>query len=158
MQLSAKGRSFIAAWEGLQTKMYLDSAGLPTIGAGHLLTRAELRSGKVTIRGHAIPWGMGLAEHECLVLLDDDARLAVAAVNRMVTVPLTQDGFDALVSFTFNSGSGALQSSTLLKRLNAGHLDKVPEQLRRWVHCAGKTVPGLVNRREAEVALWEGRL
>lgn len=69
-------------------------------------------------------------------------------------VPLTQQQFDALVSFAFNVGNGAFCDSTLLKRLNAGQYDAVPAQLNRWVKAGGKTLEGLVTRRAAEGALF----
>ena len=53
MNLSLDGRTLLASWEGLRTTMYLDSAGLPTIGVGHLLTRSEMTSGKITIGGES---------------------------------------------------------------------------------------------------------
>jgi lysozyme len=67
-----------------------------------------------------------------------------------VTVPLTQGQYDALVSFTYNEGAGRLQSSTLLKDLNAKEYGAVPGQLAEWVYGGGVKLPGLVTRRAAE--------
>lgn len=79
-------------------------------------------------------------------------------VNRAVRVPLNQPQFDALVDFTFNLGGGTLGRSTLLAELNAGHYGSVPGQLRRFVKAGGRTLPGLVRRREAEARLFtDGR-
>ena len=59
----------------------------------------------------------------------------------------------AIVDFTFNLGAGRLQTSTLRRCINAGNWDRVPQELRRWVRGGGRVLPGLVRRREAEVAL-----
>jgi lysozyme len=75
-------------------------------------------------------------------------------VNESVTVPLNQNQFDALVSFSFNVGDNAFRGSTLLKLLNQGQYDQVPAQLRRWVRDNGHVVQGLINRREKEIVLW----
>jgi lysozyme len=87
-------------------------------------------------------------------LLGQDLEGAERTVNEAVTVPLNQNQFDALVSFTFNVGNGAFRGSTLLKLLNQRQYDQVPTQLRRWVMDNGHVVQGLVNRREKEIALW----
>jgi lysozyme len=92
----------------------------------------------------------GLTDAEVKDLLRTDAAKAVGPVTRLVTVPLSQQQFDALVSFVFNVGEGNFKSSTLLKELNQGHYDKVPQELNRWVKAEGKTLPGLVSRRADE--------
>jgi lysozyme len=71
-----------------------------------------------------------------------------------VTVPLTQGQHDALVSFTYNEGAGRLQSSTLLKDLNAGNYAAVPAEFMKWVFGGGVKLPGLVTRRRAECKLF----
>lgn len=73
---------------------------------------------------------------------------------KRVTVPLQQHQVDALVSFVFNVGGGAFAESTLLRELNAGHYDAVPRELPRWVKADGKTLAGLVRRRQAEGTLF----
>ena len=77
------------------------------------------------------------------------------AVAEAVRIPLTQNQFDALVSFAFNIGLPAFRDSTLLRRLNAGNLAAVPSEMRRWNKSDGQVVQGLVNRREAEIAQFE---
>ncbi len=67
-----------------------------------------------------------------------------------ITVPLTQNMFDALVSFTFNLGAGALKRSTLLKKLNCGDITGAAGQFERFVYAGGKVMRGLVRRRAAE--------
>lgn len=68
-------------------------------------------------------------------------------------VPLTQGQVDAICSFVYNEGAGRLQSSTLLKVLNAGNYGAVPAELSKWVFGGGKKLPGLVTRRAAEAAM-----
>lgn len=69
---------------------------------------------------------------------------------RLISVPLTDGQFDALVSFTFNLGAGALQRSTLRRKVNRGEHQAVPAEFMKWVWAAGKRLPGLVRRRRAE--------
>lgn len=77
---------------------------------------------------------------------------------RLISVPLTDGQFDALVSFTFNLGAGALQRSTLRLKVNRGEHDGVPAELMKWVWAAGKTLPGLVRRRRLESILYQNNL
>ncbi|HMB91638.1 MAG TPA: lysozyme [Rhodothermales bacterium] len=156
MKMSDKGRQLLADWEGLELKMYKDVAGLPTIGVGHLLTRSELTSGKIMINGEAVRYANGITKEQALDLLGQDLQRFEDAVNESVTVTLSQNQFDTLVSFSFNVGVGAFKSSTLLKELNKGKYDEVPTQLKRWVKSGGRVVQGLVNRRNREIDLWNG--
>jgi lysozyme len=154
MQVDQRGKDLFKEWEGLVTHEYLDSGGAPTMGIGHLLMRSERTSGKIVIQGQALDYRNGLTEQQCWDLLGQDLDGAERTVNEAVTVPLNQNQFDALVSFTFNVGDGAFRRSTLLKLLNQRQYDQVPTQLRRWVMDNGHVVQGLVNRREKEIALW----
>jgi len=95
-----------------------------------------------------------LTDQQVLDLLSQDVNPAAAAVTTRVTVTLSQNQFDALVSFTFNVGIGAFSGSTLLKVLNQGQYNQVPDQLLRWNKAGGKVVPGLTNRRQNEIKLW----
>jgi len=83
-----------------------------------------------------------------------DVEDAERAVLRLINVPLTDGQFDALVSFTFNLGAGALQRSTLRRVVNRGRHEDVPEQLMRWVKVQGRAMRGLVRRRRAEAGLY----
>jgi len=89
-------------------------------------------------------------------LLREDVKRFEGYVDRLVKVPLTQGQYDALVSFVYNLGPGALERSTLLDQLNRGDYDSAAEQFGRWVFAGGKTLAGLVRRRAAERALFEG--
>jgi lysozyme len=152
VNLSDAGRAAIEGREGLRLTAYQDSAGLWTIGYGHLLTKDELRSGKVLGQD----WRDGITQATADALLGGDVYTAADAVSEFVRVPLLQNQFDALVSFVYNIGDGAFQDSTLLRQLNDSQFATVPDQMRRWIHSAGQVDPGLVSRRESEVAQWEG--
>jgi len=102
MKFSAAGMELLKRFEGFRNRVYLDVAGLPTIGYGHRLL-------------HCDSFSNGIDEPQAANLLACDVRDAEQAVERMVKAPLTQGQFDALVDFTFNLGSGRLASSTLLK-------------------------------------------
>jgi len=158
MQTSEHGLQLLKQWEGFKLQLYKDSAGLPTIGVGHLLKKDELASGRIVIGGVPVEFDNGLGEEQVTSLLQQDLHPAENAVNSGVKVVLDQNQFDALVSFTFNSGAQAFADSTLLKMLNQGSYDAVPDQLRRWVRAGGKIVQGLVNRRENEIKLWLGQI
>ena len=96
----------------------------------------------------------GISEEQADALLREDVGVAEEAVSRHILVALTDNQFDALVSFTFNVGSGALGRSTLKVRLNQGRYDEVPAELMKWVWAGGRKLPGLIRRRQAEAALY----
>jgi len=154
MQMSEKGKELLSEWEGVELKIYRDVADLPPIGVGHLLTRDELTSGKISIRGELIKYLDGLTRNQVIDLLGQDLVRFEEVVNESVKVDLKQTQLDALVSFSFNVGGNAFRNSTLLKLLNQGKYSEVPNQLRRWVYSGGKKVTGLINRREKEIELW----
>ncbi len=128
-------------WEGLRLNVYEDVAGVKTIGYGS--TNRNLTSkGEIT-------------ESEALEQLRSDMTACQTAVENAVTVKLTPYQTAALISFVYNVGGQAFRDSTLLKELNAGNYSEVPTQLRRWKFAGGKVCQGLVNRREAEIKLWQ---
>jgi lysozyme len=143
--MSRDGLDLIKHFEGLYLRAYKCPAGVWTIGYGH--TGLKHQDGTVKA-------GRVITEDEADRLLDHDMRVFVDRVNRLVTVELSQNEFDALVSFDFNTGG--LAKSTLLRRLNAGAYDEVPAQLMRWTRASGKVLAGLVRRRASEVRLWQG--
>jgi lysozyme len=144
MQLSAEGLDLIKQSEGFRDRVYLDVAGFPTIGYGHLVKPHE-------------SFPNGITEAQAAAILSSDVQDAERAVARLVKVALTQGQFDALVDFCFNLGAGRLASSTLLRELNAGNHQAAGEQLLAWDHAGGAVVAGLKARREAELLLWTGR-
>ena len=139
--VSEEGLELIKHHEGFVPHIYLDAAGFPTIGYGHLIKADEdFSDGIDKVRGEQ--------------LLIEDVRIAERAVTRLITSPLSQSQFDALVSFTFNLGSGALQRSTLRRVVNRGEHADVAHQLRRWVFAGGRRLRGLIRRREDEAVLY----
>lgn len=146
-RVSARGLEHLKKQEGFRATAYQDEAGNWTIGYGHLITEDS-----------PVSIVTKLSEADAEELLRQDLADAEAAVQRLVEVPLSQGQYDALVSFVFNVGAGALESSTLLRKLNAGDYDGAAQELERWNKI---TVDGqkrvseiLANRREAEQALW----
>ncbi len=142
MKLSAQGLEAVKQAEGFRNRTYLDVAGRPTVGYGHLVGAHEAYPGEIT-----------LAQAEAL--LAADLAQAQQAVTRLVKVPLSQGQFDALVDFIFNLGAERLRTSTLLTKLNAGDYDSAANELLRWDHTGTKEVPGLKLRREAEYQRWK---
>jgi len=133
------GIDIIKEFEGLRLTAYLCPSDVWTIGYGHTRTACE---------------GMRITESQADVLLDEDLRLFERAVVRLVQVPLNENQFSALVSFTFNVGAGNLEKSKLLFLLNRGWYDQVPFQMRQWNHAKGEVLGGLTRRRVAESNLW----
>jgi len=152
MKTDKEFRYFLIDSEGFKLRWYPDSTGYPTIGIGHKLTPSEMSPGKIIINGQKVRYADGLSEAQANALMEQDVKKVVDCVNGSVQVALTQNQFNALVSLAYNIGTGAFAGSTLVKLLNAGHYDLVPEQFRRWKFSGGK--PILVGRREAEIKLW----
>jgi lysozyme len=146
--LSQAGVRFIAEFEGFRSELHNDPAGHCSIGFGHLV-----HLGKCDGREPA-EFKKGITRRRAGELLREDADAAESAVNEGVEVPLSQQQFDALVSFVFNVGTGAFRESTLLRLLNKGDYEAVPKQLDRFVKGGGVTLPGLVRRRKAEGELF----
>lgn len=140
-KLSDKGLALIKEFEGLVLHSYYCASGILTIGYGST--------------GAHVYDGMVINEEQAENMLRQDVSRFEDAVCNMVKVPLTQNEFDALVSFTFNCGEGALQTSTLLLRLNRcdPKPDVFKQELKKWVNGPAGPLPGLVRRRDAEIAL-----
>ena len=136
---SENGIELIKSFEGRRLVAYQDSVGVWTIGYGHTKTAHE---DKLIIKSTADR------------LLAEDLVEFEKYVEKYVTVSLTQNQFDALVSWTFNLGPGNLKESTMLKKLNQGLYEEVPDEMRRWNKAGGEVLEGLVRRREAEAALF----
>lgn len=140
MKTSPAGVDLIKHYEGLRNSAYLCPAKKWTVGFGSTF------------------WPDGTPVKEGDRVTDKEAEALLAAtllpfereVDRMVTVPISQGQFDALVSFSFNLGSAALRGSTLLKKLNQGDKEGASIQFGAWVKAAGQVLPGLVKRRESE--------
>src|SRR5208337_3993530 len=96
--------------------------------------------------GHTydVQLGQVITQEQADAFLLADVQNAVNYVNRLVTIPLTQCEFDALVDFSFNAGCGAFASSTMLKLLNAGDYNGAAAQFDRWVYAGGQVIAGLL--------------
>lgn len=136
MQTSENGFALIQKYEGLRLATYVCPGGKLTIGYGHT--------------GPDVTTGKKIDEEEANALLVKDVQRFERAVNGLVTVPMTQGMFDALISFSFNLGVGSLKSSTLLKKLNAGNLTGAADEFLKWNKAGGKVLAGLSARRESE--------
>lgn len=149
MKTGNKGRLLIQGFESCKLKAYPDAktGGAPwTIGWGH--TGPEVKPG--------LMWTMAQADAAFI----SDLAVFERDVTSLVTIPLTQNQFDALVSFAYNVGSDidaddiaeGLGDSTLLKKLNAGDLSGAADEFLKW--CKPKNLPGILRRRIAERALF----
>ena len=139
MRTSEAGILLIKSFEGCRTVAYQDAVGVWTIGYGHTIDVKE---------------GMTITQHQCDVMLEVDIETYENYVNKYVIVFLTQNQFDALVSWVYNLGPTNLRNSTMLKVLNAGKYDEVSYQMQRWNRAGGKVLKGLVVRRKAEAELF----
>ncbi len=144
--VSKAGLDLIKSFEGLFLKPYLDPIKIPTIGYGTIMYPDGKR---VTMQDPEI------TEQRALELLQHEVDKKAQAVDQMVKVAINDNEYAALASFSYNVGSQALQTSTLLKLLNAG-ADRVAvaDQFLRWDKAGGKQLPGLTRRRQAERSLF----
>lgn len=140
MKISQTGLDLIKSFEGLKLKAYQDVVGVWTVGFGST--------------GPHVKPGMVITAKQAEDLLRDDVSRFEACVSKQVTVALSQNQFDALVSFAFNLGCGNLGSSTLLKKLNAKDYAGAAAEFPKWNRAGGKVLAGLTRRREAEKALF----
>lgn len=145
MKASQNCINIIKKCEGLRLIPYLCPAGVPTVGFGSTL---YANGTHVKIGDHPI------TESAAVELLLKTLTHYEDAVNRYVKVKITQNQFDALVDFAYNAGVGALQSSTLLKKLNLNDFKGASLEFPKWVHAGGKVLNGLVARRGLEKNLF----
>lgn len=155
MALSDHGLEELKRLERFVPRLYDDGGakgkGNCTVGYGHLVHHDPC-NGKQFLSEHQFVHGITM--RRATTLLRGDARFAEKAVNDLVQAPLTQNQFDALVIFVFNVGRSAFARSSLLATVNAKQFDKAPAAFRRWTKSGGKTISGLSNRREHEIALF----
>jgi lysozyme len=139
MRTSKRGIDLVRSFEGLRLKAYKCPAGVWTIGYGH--TGAVHEGDKIT-------------EEDAIEYLEDDLDRFEKCVDKAVNVPITQNMFDALVSFAYNVGCGAFKKSALLKKLNAKDYEGAADQFPRWNKAGGRELAGLTRRRAAERAMF----
>ena len=144
-QLSSNGLDFIKSFEGFSASPYRDSVGVPTIGYGTIMypdgTRVTMNDDDIT-------------EDQALQYLGFEVNKKTHSINGMVTSTVNQNQFDALVSFAYNLGSGALHGSTLLKLVNQSDFDAAANEFPKWNHAGGAVIAGLTRRRAAERELF----
>lgn len=146
MQISEEGLHLVASFEGFRSEAYYCPAGVLTIGYGHTGTNAY---------GEPLQEGDSVTAEQALQLLYEDLAEAEEVVNRQ-RLELTQNQFDALVSFVYNVGSCAFERSTLLRLLKEGDFKGAAEQFGRWNKVKGKVSAGLSARRGIERDLFCG--
>ena len=154
MQISATGRAIVKAFESCMQairnrpgffKAYRDIVGVLTIGWGHTNVL-------VPHFDENTEW----SQEQCDAALVTDMADSEAHVTHLAKVPLTQNEFDALASWTFNCGGPA--TATLWKVLNAGNKAGVPAELLKWDKAGGVTIAGLTRRRRSEAQLFAGNI
>ena len=166
MKLSKAGEDLMHRFEGKRSRPYLCPAHIWTIGYGHVLYQEQIRLPVVRVEGKTTPMirkEMPLKPEDNRVWtkteIDELFRADVGTFERGVLrlvpgVVGRQGAFYALVSISFNFGLGNLQRSTIRMRANRGDWSGAAEAFRVWTKGGGKVLPGLVKRREAEIALF----
>lgn len=170
LKLGSRGLTLIKAFESFVPYLYDDALPMerkPQGGVGYRVWTGGPVHGELTIGyGHTeaagppkIAKGMVITMQEAEAMLDQDLDAVEADVNRVIKWPLEQHQFDALCSFHFNCYGLILRSgelSTCAQAINRGDMGLAMRELGRWVHQGPRTLPGLVRRRAAEKALFEG--
>lgn len=141
MTISSKGIALIQEFEGFMPNWYADPVGVRTIGYGWT---------------HALPdhFSPPLSKGKAALLLRSTVLSYSECVSKRLKTEVNQNQFDALVSFTYNLGCGAMKRSTLMRRVNARRFDDVPAQFARWNKAGGRVLRGLTRRRHAEAKLF----
>jgi lysozyme len=148
-RISKQGIALIHEFEGLRLNAYQDQAGIWTIGWGH--TGKDARPGNRITRERA---------DELFDIDNDAAEIVVNRLDRLRANPLTQQQFDALVSFEFNTGALSNRNNRVTRNVIEGRDDLVDDEMLRWVHITDPATKkkvvsnGLKRRRMAEAALW----
>lgn len=147
MPVNSATLAIIKEHEGLRLHAYPDPAhgwAVPTIGYGHTSAAGAPK----------VYQGLSITAREAEEILRRDLVAVAGQVRGAVTVPLNENQFGALVSFTFNLGIGNLRKSTLLRKLNAGDYAGAASEFGRWINAGGKPMNGLIRRREDERKLF----
>jgi lysozyme len=166
VKLSKAGEDLMHKYEGFRSRPYLCPAHIWTIGYGHVLYQEQIRLPVVRVEGKETPMirkefplkpedNRVWTKEEINELFRADVGTFERGVLRLVPGVVGRQGsFDALVSISFNFGLGNLQRSTIRMRANRGDWEGAAEAFRVWTKGGGKVLPGLVKRREAEIALF----
>jgi lysozyme len=169
MKLSKAGEDLMHRFEGFRNRPYLCPAHIHTIGYGHVLYQEQIRlpvlrpPGKTQNDIPMIRKEMPLriedfriwSKDEIDALFRKDVETFERGVLRLVPGVVGRQGsFDALVSISYNFGLGNLQRSTIRMKANRGDWEGAAEAFMAWTKGGGKVLPGLVKRRQAEIALF----
>jgi lysozyme len=148
MKLNTQGYRLICMFEGFSAKPYLCSAKVPTIGYG---STYYLNGRRVTLLDKPI------TELEAFEMFKTIADKFADKVSKLVTTPVDQNQFNALVSLAYNIGPANFQKSTLLKKVNFNHNDpSIRAEFLKWNKAGGQVLKGLTIRRTAEADLYFG--
>lgn len=169
MKLSPAGEALMHKFEGFRNRPYLCPAHIWTIGYGHVLYQEQIRLPMMRPPGKTkedIP----MIRSEYPLKPEDNRVWSKEEINELFRVDVgdfergvlrlvpgvvgRQGSFDALVSFAYNAGLGNLQRSQIRMRANRGDWEGSADAFRQWTKGGGKVLPGLVKRREAEIALF----
>jgi lysozyme len=135
MHIGTNGLALIKSFEGCKLEAYEDVRGIWSIGYGHIA---------------GVSQGSCITESEATIYLQQDVGWAERVIDLQVSIALTQNQFDALVSFVYNVGSGNFATSTLLRHLNDNAINEAANEFVKWDKADGQVVPGLLRRRQAE--------
>lgn len=154
-----EGIKLIKHFEGCHFKPYLCPALLWTIGYGHVLYPEQNRLPLAERKSYNLKTehNRSYSQEEVDALLKQDLQRFERGVMRYITVPLRQNEFDALVSFSFNLGLGTLQRSSIRSKLNRGDKEGAIETLLKYCRAGGKVLRGLERRRTAEANMFFGK-
>lgn len=144
MKTSQNGLDIIRVAEGCRLKAYLDGGGVWTIGYGLTSAAGIIKVGK----------GLTITQEEAETYLEKAVEKFERAVLRAITVPLSQNQFDACVSLAYNIGETQFTKSSVARYCNAGDFGRAADAFLMWVKDNGKTIPGLVGRRAMERTLF----
>ena len=164
MKLSQVGAELMHRYEGCRNRPYLCPADIWTIGYGHVLYQDQIRLPVVTDKPNIVvrkKYSLKQGDNrvwskdEIEKLFADDVASFERGVLRLVPGCAGRQGsFDALVSFAFNAGLGNLQRSTIRIKANRGDWEGAADAFLMWTKGGGRVLPGLVKRRQAEIALF----
>jgi len=148
MTTSSQTAARIFSFESCKLVPYNDASGNATVGVGHLLHLGPLNGTEKPIT----------IQQALSLFAADLVHVSERYINEFVRVPLTQNKFDALSSFTFNLGAGTLQHVISETGLNQGGYVEVPLKILEYnkARVNGELVvlDGLTRRRQFEVGLW----
>ena len=142
MNISKEGIALIKKFEGCELKAYRCPANVLTIGYG--VTKGVTEDMEIT-------------QQEANEMLAGELIEYTEYINNMVKVALNQSQFDALTAWIYNLGPTNFKDSTLLRVLNEGRYNEVPQEIKRWNKANGQVLNGLIKRREAEALLFQGK-